>query len=108
MPVLDTDIAVAKDMFEVNLSGVIRAVQAFSPMIIAAGGKIVNTSSIVGEFPNSFTGAYNASKAALSVLTDNLRIEMEPLGVKVITVSRGVYSDSRHIGRGRSRILMLS
>ena len=55
MPVLDTDIHVAKDMFEVNYFGVLRVTQEFSALVIAARGKILNISSIVGEFPNSFT-----------------------------------------------------
>ena len=55
MPVLDTDIHVAKDMFEVNYFGVLRVTQEFSALVIAARGKIINISSIVGEFPNSFT-----------------------------------------------------
>ncbi len=55
MPVLDTDIDVAKDMFEVNYFGVLRVTQEFSSLVIAAQGKIVNVSSVVGEFPNSFT-----------------------------------------------------
>lgn len=56
MPVLDTDVKTAKDMFEVNFFGVLRVTQAFSDMVIAAKGKIVNLSSIVGVFPNSMTG----------------------------------------------------
>lgn len=56
MPVLDTNIDVAKAMFDVNVFGVLRVTQAFSEMAIAAEGKIVNLSSIVGVFPNSMTG----------------------------------------------------
>ncbi|KAF7556353.1 hypothetical protein G7046_g6321 [Stylonectria norvegica] len=104
MPVLDTDIGVAKDMFEVNLFGPLRVVQLFSPLLIAARGKVVNMSSIVGEFPNSFTGAYNASKAGLSILADNMRIELEPLGVKVITVVAGTVNTNLVTNQAHSKL----
>ncbi|KAF3065553.1 NADPH-dependent 1-acyldihydroxyacetone phosphate reductase [Trichoderma lentiforme] len=86
IPVLDTDISVAKDMFEVNYFGVLRVTQEFSPLVIAAKGSIINMSSITGEFPNPYTSSYNASKAALSSLTDSIRLELSPFGVNVTTV----------------------
>ncbi|KAK4080997.1 hypothetical protein Trihar35433_2102 [Trichoderma harzianum] len=89
MPVLDTDISVAKDMFEVNYFGVLRVTQEFSPLVIAAKGSIINMSSITGEFPNPYTSSYNASKAALSSLTDSIRLELSPFGVNVTTVLAG-------------------
>ncbi|KAK9244382.1 hypothetical protein V1506DRAFT_522806 [Lipomyces tetrasporus] len=78
IPVLDTDLNIAKKMFDVNL---------FCPLLTAAKGKIVNLGSIVGAFPASFMGTYNASKAAENLLSDNLRIEVAPFGVQVVTVS---------------------
>ncbi|KAK0383163.1 hypothetical protein NLU13_9076 [Sarocladium strictum] len=89
MTVLDSDIEAVKQMFDVNFFGVLRVTQAFSPLVIAARGKIINISSIAGEFPNNFTGAYNASKAALSSISDSMRIELAPFGVKVTTVLAG-------------------
>ncbi|KAJ8098127.1 NAD(P)-binding protein [Lipomyces tetrasporus] len=87
MPVLDTDLNIAKKMFNVNLFGVIRVTKAFSPLLTAAKGKIVNLGSIVGAFPASFMGTYNASKAAVNLISDNLRIEVAPFGVQVVTVT---------------------
>lgn len=47
-PALDTDIDDAMRLFDVNFWGVLRMVQAFTPLLIKAGGTIVNIGSIVG------------------------------------------------------------
>ncbi|KAM0255745.1 hypothetical protein ACHAQJ_005499 [Trichoderma viride] len=77
-------------MFDVNVFGVIRVTQAFIRLLIAAHGKIINLGSIVGTFPAPLMGAYNASKAAVNLLSDNMRNELKPLGVDVITIFAGV------------------
>lgn len=46
MPVLDFDIQQAKDMFEVNVWGLLAVTQAFAPLILATKGTIVNMSSV--------------------------------------------------------------
>lgn len=59
MPTLDFEIETAKDMYDINIWGLLRVTQAFAPLIIAAKGTIVNISSIatcvntpwMGEFP---------------------------------------------------------
>lgn len=45
MPVLDFDMQQAKDMFEVNVWGLLSVTQAFAPLILATKGTIVNMSS---------------------------------------------------------------
>jgi 1-acylglycerone phosphate reductase len=97
MPLLDSDIAEVRRVYETNVVGIILTVQAFAPLLIAAsstagrknenGGMIINIGSIAGVCPVPWGSVYNASKAAVNNLTDTLRIEMEPLGVKVIIVS---------------------
>jgi 1-acylglycerone phosphate reductase len=89
MPLLDADISEAKRVFETNVIGIIIAVQAFAPLLIAAkgSGTIINIGSIAGVAPVPWQSVYNASKAAVTLLTDTMRLEMEPLGVKVILVS---------------------
>jgi 1-acylglycerone phosphate reductase len=47
-PALDTDIDDAMRLFDVNFWGVLRMVQAFAPLLIKAGGTVVNIGSIVG------------------------------------------------------------
>ncbi|KAH8678828.1 putative short-chain dehydrogenase/reductase [Tricladium varicosporioides] len=90
LPLLDSDINIAKNMFNVNVFAVIEVTKAFAPLLIASKGTIVNIGSIVGYFPFPWQGYYNASKAAVNLLTDQLRIELSPFGVKAINVVTGV------------------
>lgn len=46
MPTLDIDIDSAKNMYDINVWGTIRVTQAFTPLVIAAKGTIVNICSI--------------------------------------------------------------
>jgi 1-acylglycerone phosphate reductase len=89
MPLLDADISEVKRVFETNVVGIIIALQAFAPLLVAAkgGGTIINIGSIAGVAPVPWQSVYNSSKAAANLLTDTMRLEMEPLGVKVILVS---------------------
>ncbi|KAI4141704.1 MAG: hypothetical protein LQ340_007565 [Diploschistes diacapsis] len=89
MPVLDTDIATAKAMFDVNLWGLLAVTQAFAPLLIAAQGMIVNISSIAMMLQPTWMSLYAASKSAMDMTSEALRVEMEPLGVKVMTVVTG-------------------
>ena len=55
----------------------------------SGSASVVNIGSIVGLFTTPFAGAYCSSKAALHSLTDALRMEIAPLGIRVITVQPG-------------------
>lgn len=90
MPLLDTEVSVAQKMFDVNVFALIAVTQAFSPLLIASQGTVINIGSIAGLSPSYWQGYYNASKAAVNLLTDQLRVELEPLGVKAILVITGV------------------
>jgi NAD(P)-dependent dehydrogenase (short-subunit alcohol dehydrogenase family) len=52
-------------------------------------GCIVNIGSVSGVMTTPFAGAYCASKAALHALSDALRMELAPLGIKVVVVQPG-------------------
>lgn len=89
MPLLDSDLATAKQMFEVNVFALVGVTQAFSSLLIASKGTVVNVGSVMGYVPFPWSGWYNTSKAAANLLTDQMRIELAPLGVKVILVVCG-------------------
>jgi NAD(P)-dependent dehydrogenase (short-subunit alcohol dehydrogenase family) len=76
-------------LIEVNVIGVAATCQAFLPLIRNARGRVVNIGSLAGERPLPFLGAYSASKAALDALSESLRHELEPAGVKVIVIQPG-------------------
>lgn len=86
---MDTDLGAGKKVFNVNLFGVVAVTQAFVRQIIAAKGRIVNIGSVGGKVPVPFQGMYVASKAALQSVTDVMRLELAPFGIKVIHVISG-------------------
>jgi NAD(P)-dependent dehydrogenase (short-subunit alcohol dehydrogenase family) len=74
-------------MFEINVFGLARMVQATLPgMRRLEKGVIVNISSIGGLTSLPSLGYYNATKFAVEGLSGALRKEVEPLGIKVIVV----------------------
>ncbi|KAJ4410562.1 hypothetical protein N0V82_009226 [Gnomoniopsis sp. IMI 355080] len=96
MPVLDLDIELAKQMFDVNFWGVFAMIQAFSPLVIAAKGTIANMASIAALMSPPYLVTYASSKAACEVLSEGLRRELAPFGVKVATVITGAVATNLH------------
>ncbi|MFZ5824654.1 MAG: SDR family NAD(P)-dependent oxidoreductase [Bacillota bacterium] len=89
-PVESLDLDRWRDCLEVNLLGAVRVIQAFLPdMKAAGGGTIVQISSVLGKISTPYTGGYNASKHALNAISDALRLEVAPHGVKVVSVYPG-------------------
>lgn len=75
--------------FAVNVTGLLLVTRACLPMLRAAGGRIVNISSISGLVAMPGVSVYAASKHAVEAITDSLRVELLPFGVKVIAVEPG-------------------
>lgn len=76
-------------MFDVNVFATVNMVKAFAPLLIAAHGTIINIGSVLGHTPFPWSGYYNASKAAVNILTDQMRLELSPWRIKVILVVAG-------------------
>jgi len=75
--------------FEVNVIGVMAMTRAFVPLLRARGGRIINIGSVSGLIASPFMSPYAASKFALEAITDSLRMELQPFGIKVIMVTPG-------------------
>jgi NAD(P)-dependent dehydrogenase (short-subunit alcohol dehydrogenase family) len=77
----------ARRQLEVNVLGPARLVQAVLPgMRAARSGRVVNVSSLAGEFAAPLGGWYHASKFALEALSDTLRGEVAQFGIDVTVV----------------------
>ena len=76
-------------LFEVNFFGQIAVIQALMPALIRSKGRVVNISSVGGKIAMATYGPYAGTKFALEAVSDSLRREVEPLGVKVIVVEPG-------------------
>lgn len=82
-------------VFNVDLDSALFCSQAALTALRDSRGCIVNTSSLVAYFPAPGAGAYNAAKAALSSLTEQMALEWGPSGVRVNAVAPGLVSGTR-------------
>jgi len=78
-----------RDGFEVNVFGLLRATQAFLPLIRRGHGRVVNVSSQGGRIAAPMFGPYCASKHAVEAISDSLRRELAPWGLLVAVVQPG-------------------
>lgn len=78
-----------QEIFDINVFGQIAITQVFLPFIRKARGRIVNITSIGAHIAIPFGGLLNASKSAFGLLTDTLRLELRPFGIRVCTVEPG-------------------
>ena len=80
----------AQAMFETNVWGPARMVQALAPGMRARNrGAIVNVTSLAGRAVGPLNGYYAASKWALEALSEAMYIELRHFGIKVIVIEPG-------------------
>lgn len=76
--------------FETNTFGALRLAQLVLPTMRAQGaGRVVNVSTMGGRVVIPFIGSYNASKFAMEAMSDALRMETRPFGVRVVLIEPG-------------------
>ena len=79
-----------REVFEVNVLGLIAVTQAFLPKLREAKGRVINISSVSGRLAVPFLAPYCGSKFAVEAISDCLRREMQPFGVDVVVVQPAV------------------
>lgn len=76
--------------FDVNVFGLGRVTRAALPMLRRGElPTVVNISSVVGKLALPFAGWYSATKHAMEAISDALRLETAPLGVRVVVIEPG-------------------
>ncbi len=89
----DTSPEEASAYLKSHIVGLIACCQAVIPTMRKAGsGKIINISSIAGEFGLPFRGIYSAGKSALNRITESLRMELAPSNISVSMIRPGDFS----------------
>lgn len=83
------DIDVFQMVLNVNLTGTMRCCLAAHPLLVASGGAIVNTASMLSTFGGPLVPAYTASKGGVAQLTKALAGQWANEGVRVNAVAPG-------------------
>lgn len=93
---------------DINIKGVVNGISAvYDTMIEQGRGQVVNISSIYGNAGTEGSGVYSATKAAVDVLSDSLRVEtqgrikvttVKPTGVLGTNLAAGVVNEAAAIG----------
>lgn len=77
-------------IMEVNVRAPFELAQRALPYLKQGGGSIVNISSVEGMRPTFGRGFYSASKAALTMMTQNMAKEWGPQGIRANTIAPGL------------------
>jgi NADP-dependent 3-hydroxy acid dehydrogenase YdfG len=93
---------------DINIKGVVNGISAvYDTMIKQGRGQVVNISSIYGNAGTEGSGVYSATKAAVDVLSESLRVEaqgkikvtnVKPTGVLGTNLAGGVVNEAAVIG----------
>ncbi|MFL0410978.1 oxidoreductase [Microbacterium paludicola] len=80
------------ELFATNFFGPVDLIKQVLPQMRARrSGTIVNVSSIGAPRSNPGSGYYTATKTALEGVSDALRREVEPLGIRVLVLEPGAF-----------------
>jgi short-subunit dehydrogenase len=84
------DAAEATDVISINVVGVVNSVAAVLPDMLARGrGQLVAISSLASYRGMPRSGAYSASKAAVSTFFESLRVDLRKSGIDVTVIHPG-------------------
>ena len=78
-----------RSLFDVNVLGTFAVTQACIPLLRASHGRVVMMGSISGILAAPGLSAYSSSKFALEGLSDSLRNELKPFGIRVTILEPG-------------------
>lgn len=79
------------EMIDTNLKGLLHVTRAVSPAMVARGkGHIINVGSLAGREAYPGGNVYGATKFAVDGLTDGMRLDLTPKGIKVSQIAPGM------------------
>lgn len=90
LPIEKADMAEWKRTFDVNFFGVVALTQHCLPALRKSAGAVICNIGSMGVYtPFPFYSTYRCSKAALAALSEGLRIELAPMGIRVMDIPIG-------------------
>ena len=88
------------NVFNINFYGPVRMMKAVLPQMRKQNsGLIINITSIAGFMGLPYRGFYSASKGALGILTESIRMETKGFGIKITNVAPGDFATNIAAGR---------
>ncbi|HKX85406.1 MAG TPA: SDR family oxidoreductase [Flavobacterium sp.] len=95
-----------KNNFETNLFGPIEVMKAVLPQMRSQkSGLIINITSIAGYMGLPYRGIYSASKGALELITEALRMETKQFGIQITNVAPGDFATNIAAGRYHAPVI---
>jgi len=105
-PIEETPIHEMRNVFDTNFFGAIDVMKAVLPQMRAQkSGLIINVTSIAGYMGLPFRGIYSATKGALEIVTEAIRMEVKNFGIKVTNVAPGDFATNIASGRYHTPVL---
>lgn len=95
-----------KNNFETNFFGPIEVMKAVLPqMRLQKSGLIINVTSIAGYMGLPYRSVYSASKGALELITEALRMEVKDFGISITNVAPGDFATNIAAGRYHAPVI---
>ncbi len=105
-PIEETPETEIKKAFQTNFYGPINVIKAVLPHMRKQGfGHILNITSIAGYMGLPYRGIYSATKAALEITIEAMRMETLQFGVKMTNVAPGDFATNIAAGRYHAPVL---
>lgn len=95
-----------KNNFETNFFGPIEVMKSVLPqMRKQKSGLIINITSIAGYMGLPYRSVYSASKGALELITEALRMEVKPFGIQITNIAPGDFATNIAAGRFHAPVI---
>ncbi len=99
-PIEDTPTDEMRKVFNTNLFGAIDVMKVVLPqMRKQQAGTIINVTSIAGYMGLPYRGIYSATKGALELVTEAIRMEVKSFGIDLVNVAPGDFATNIAAGR---------
>ncbi len=104
-PIEETPTNEMRTVFDTNFFGAIDVMKAVLPQMRAQkSGLIINVTSIAGYMGLPFRGIYSATKGALEIVTEAIRMEVKSFGIEVTNVAPGDFATNIASGRYHTEV----
>ncbi len=95
-----------KNNFETNFFGPIEVMKAVLPQMRAQkAGLIINITSVAAYMGLPYRSVYSASKSALEIITESMRMEVKSFGIHITNLAPGDFATNIAAGRFHAPVI---